>query len=79
MGVNLIVRWEILCRKDASEFIRDMDIDTDSSGVNKEIGYEIDLAIGYKISKKLKANITAGWFNPGDAFLEVDDPVYLRM
>lgn len=61
----------------AADFLRDADIDDDPEGIHKEIGYEVDIAVGYKITKRVKTTLTAGYFLPGNAFSKDADPAGL--
>jgi alginate production protein len=53
----------------ASEEIRDSAIDADPDGINKSLGHEIDLILGYEaLSEKVAVGLFFGYFIPGDAF-----------
>ncbi len=53
---------------EASEDIRDSNIDLDPSGLNRDLGRELDLVIGYREIKNLFIELDAAYFWPGDAF-----------
>lgn len=53
---------------EASDDIRDSDIDTDPGGLDRDLGRELDLVIGYQEVKNLSTELVVAYFWPGDAF-----------
>jgi len=51
-----------------SDEIRDVEIEMDPSGLERELGHEIDLIVGYRTRKHFRASVAVGYFLPGDAF-----------
>lgn len=61
----------------AADEIRDADVDSDPTGLSRDLGSEIDFVLGYRHLKKLDIKAAFGMFLPGDAFpSESDDPAY---
>ena len=60
----------------ASKVIRDSDLKADPTGIDKELGHETDLILGYKGFKNVKLRLKSGYFIPGDGFIE-NDPAFL--
>lgn len=53
----------------ASDEIRDSNLEAEPDGVNKSLGSEIDLVLGFEQqSEKIAAGLTLGYFIPGAAF-----------
>ena len=62
---------------EASDDIRDSDLDTDPNGMDKDLGRELDLVIGYQEIKNLKTELVVAYFWPGDAFSDdADDALF---
>ena len=54
---------------EATDELRDSNIDTDPNGINKSLGSEIDLILGYEQKEeKLAVALSFGYFIPGKAF-----------
>lgn len=58
-----------------SDVIRDSEIDEDPNGINRRLGGEIDLVAGYRFKPHHKGSLTLGYFRPGEAFPDINDPV----
>jgi len=58
---------------EAANFLRDVEIDPDPTGLDAHLGNEIDLVFGSRAIANLDLEISAGVFLPGDAFAQ-DDP-----
>lgn len=62
---------------EASDDIRDSDLDTDPNGMDKDLGREVDLVIGYQEIKNLNTELIVAYFWPGDAFSDdADDALF---
>jgi alginate production protein len=62
---------------EASDDIRDSNIDTDPNGVDRDLGQELDLVIGYQEVKNLITELVVAYFWPGDAFSDdADDALF---
>ncbi len=57
----------------ASSEVRDLGIKTDPTGIDKELGHEIDFIIGYKGIKNTKLRLRSGYFIPGRGFKRKDN------
>jgi len=55
-----------------SNVFQDVGIGEDPTGLSKDIGQELDLVIGMKLSEYINAEITSGIFFPGEAFINTD-------
>ncbi len=51
------------------------DLRTTPNGRSNDLGYEVDLVLGYRHEKRLTAEIVLGRFEPGSAF-DAQDPAY---
>jgi alginate production protein len=60
----------------AANNFRDVGIKAQTSGDHKNIGYEMDLGIGYQITENMKSSLISGFFHPGSAFSNDADPAY---
>ena len=62
---------------EASDEIRDSDLDTDPNGMDKDLGREVDLVIGYQEIKNLNTELIVAYFWPGNAFSDdADDALF---
>lgn len=65
---------------EASDQVRDWEIDEDPNGDSTDIGYEIDLVAGYRIRPHHKGSLIVGSFHPGDAFDDdADDALFVEL
>lgn len=60
----------------ASEEIRDSALDADPDGVDKSLGSEIDLVIGYEEIENVQMELVLGYFIPGSAFPDGADNAF---
>lgn len=61
----------------AADFLRDSNLDDEPLGLDRDLGEEFDVVIGYYKKRRLRIKATAGWFRPGDAFAATaDDAVF---
>lgn len=60
----------------ASRRLVDMQIDRRPNGVDRELGTEVDLILGWRTDWKWDLELVAGWFDPGEAFGAADDAVF---
>lgn len=61
----------------ASDTLRDTDLDEDPAGVDRTLGDELDLIIGYRGIKNMKLRLILGAFIPGSAFERHTDTALL--
>jgi alginate production protein len=59
---------------EASEEVRDAEIDEQPNGFNADLGQEIDLVAGYRIKPHHKGSLVIGYFIPSTAFPDDADP-----
>jgi alginate production protein len=59
---------------EASEEVRDAEIDEQPNGFNVDLGQEIDLVAGYRIKPHHKGSLVIGYFIPGNVFPDDADP-----
>ena len=65
---------------EASTLVRDWEIDMDPDGHSTDIGYEIDLVLGYRIAPHHKGNVIVGSFHPGKAFRnDADNAMFVEL
>lgn len=57
----------------ASDTLRDSNLDADPNGVDQDLGYGVDLAIGAELTDTIEIEALAGLFQPGDAFEDDSD------
>ena len=62
--------------EEVASFVK-TDLDRKPSGLDDDIGVEVDLILGSRYWNNLHLEIVAGWFHPGDAFPIQDDDAYL--
>lgn len=53
--------------------IIDSDIDQKPDGINRELGWEVDLIIGWRPVPSWDFEVVVGWFDPGKAFRRDDN------
>lgn len=53
--------------------ILDSDIDQKPNGIDRELGWEVDLIIGWRPVRSWDFEFVVGWFKPGKAFRRDDD------
>ena len=53
--------------------IIDSDIDQKPDGINRELGWEVDLIIGWRPVPSWDFEVVVGWFDPGKAFRRNDN------
>ncbi|MCB1866354.1 MAG: alginate export family protein [Chromatiales bacterium] len=70
-SVDLV--WHDYRQARRSDAMRDIAFD-DPNGVDRDLGYEFDLILGYREIKNLKLELMLGYFVPGDAFGPDADP-----
>jgi alginate production protein len=51
-------------------------IDKNPNGRNSELGWEVDLVLGWRTNRQWDLEVVAGWFRPGDAFDRADDAFF---
>lgn len=62
----------------ASAELRESAIDAEPDGINKSLGNEVDLILGYEgFSERVAVGIFLGYFIPGDAFPESNGNAFL--
>jgi len=54
---------------EASSRLRSVDIDGDPEGTDTDLGDALDLILGYEPGRRFELRLTAGVFEPGDAFI----------
>ncbi len=52
----------------AADFVRDTNIDADPDGMHTYLGQELNLVVGFRQIRNLRAEAIAAWFFPGSAF-----------
>jgi alginate production protein len=62
---------------EASDDIRDSNLEEDPTGLSRSLGSEVDLVIGFREIKNLNAELAFGYFRPGDAFPDGSDDAFL--
>lgn len=50
----------------------DSQIDMNPNGSNSDLGWELDLVLGWRTNPRWDLEVVAGWFEPGDAFPRAD-------
>jgi len=66
-SIDLVYHYYI--QTEASDELGDSSIDADTNGINKSLGSEIDLILGYEqLEEKLAIALSFGYFIPGSAF-----------
>ncbi len=55
-----------------TDFLRDVGIRREPSGASRDLGHEVDLVIGIKITKNIQMDIFTAIFIPGKAFPDAD-------
>jgi alginate production protein len=67
VSIDLVYHYYV--QTEASDELRDSNIDADPNGINKSLGSEIDLILGYEQKEeKLAVALSFGYFIPGSAF-----------
>lgn len=56
--------------------LRDVDIKEEPNGNSRDLGREIDLVLGMKVTNNIKVEIISAIFYPGDAFDESDAALF---
>jgi hypothetical protein len=64
---------------EAANFLRDVDIDPDPTGLDRHVGNELDLVFGSRAIANLDLEISAGVFLPGDAFAQDDAATFVKL
>ncbi|MDH5426900.1 MAG: alginate export family protein [Nitrospirota bacterium] len=60
-----------------SEDLRDLDIRADPTGINKDLGKEFDVIVGFLAIQNMRFRLRTGYFIPGKAFdREENDPAF---
>jgi len=57
----------------------DANLDMRPSGLDTDIGHELDLILGSRSFPNLDIELTGGWFHPGDAFPDADDAYFAKI
>ncbi len=60
--------WHGFKQVTAADSMRDSRLDVDPTGLNRDIGQELDLIIGVREGRSIDFALTLGVFKPGDAF-----------
>lgn len=77
---SLDLVYHNLRQHQASEEIRDWEIDEDPNGRSTDIGNEIDFIAGFRFKPHFKSSLILGRFYPGDAFPDdADDATYAEL
>ncbi|MEX1000251.1 MAG: hypothetical protein WD000_09910 [Thermodesulfobacteriota bacterium] len=68
-GTSIDLVYHYYFQTEASDELRDSNLDVEPNGINKSLGNEIDLILGYEQKEeKLAIALSFGYFIPGSAF-----------
>jgi len=73
---SLDLVWHRYDQVEAAAFLRNASLETNPDGVQTNLGQEVDLVLGSKFLKGWDFAVTAGWFQPGEAFPNSDDAYF---
>ncbi len=66
-------------QNELSDRLFDTQIDEQPNGIDSDIGWEIDLIMGWRANRHLDLEVVAAWFNPGDAFDQADNAYFGKL
>ena len=72
-GISLSLVGHTYRQNELSRRLINTDIDKRPNGIDADLGWEIDLVLGWKTNRHWSMEVVAAWFNPGDAFNEEDN------
>ncbi len=64
---------------EASDSIRDSNLDMDPNGIGRDLGSELDLVLSSRAFESVDLEFVAGGFFPGNAFDTNEDALFLRL
>lgn len=74
---SLDLVWHAYRQDEAADFLRDSELDRRPDGVHRELGTEIDLVFGSRVSRAIHVEAVLARFDPGAAFPDDSDPAWL--
>ncbi len=66
-------------QNELSDRLFDTQIDEQPNGIDSDIGWEIDLIMGWRANRHWDLEVVAAWFNPGDAFDQADNAYFGKL
>ena len=76
---TLSVIYHDYAQAEAANFLRDTELDANPTGLDTDLGSEIDLVLGSRAFPSFDIELIGGMFFPGDAFVSDEEATFVKL